>query len=96
MGYIIVKKWAINLGGYIQMDLLYVSEPTRKKTYVTLDREPMMGYHFKDLNDPNEWVGLWRKELRSYTILAHSIALEVKKIPKETSEFAWRMHFDGG
>jgi hypothetical protein len=40
-GMFISQKWALNLGGSIQMDLSYATIPTRENTYVTLHKEQM-------------------------------------------------------
>ena len=51
------RKWATNLGGYLQLELSYETIPTCEGTFVTFYKEQFRKFHVEDPREPiNEFV----------------------------------------
>jgi hypothetical protein len=87
-GMLLSRKWVVDLGGSIQMDLSYATIPNFQGMPVILHREPMRKYHVEDPRDPENELVFFEEELGSYTMLTTELAPQ-KEVEHLEDEFRW-------
>ena len=94
-GMLLSRKWAVDLGGSIQMDLSYATIPSPDGTMVRLNRELERKYHVEDPKNPHNELKRRSDEIGNYAILSNFLEPLEEKVKEEKLSEVWHMNFDG-
>ena len=82
------RKWTVNLGGNIQMDLSNATIPTMGGTFMILHRELMRRHHVEYTEDPGNEIICFQDNIGFYSVFVTDIA------PQKGSDGIWMMSLD--
>jgi len=93
-GMFLSRKWGVDIGGSMQMDLSYATIPNSEGIMVRLARELERKYHAENPKKPYNEIMYEFDDLGNYDILVNFIAPLEKEVENKKDSI-WHMNFDG-